>query len=72
MKKYNAVSPVGPLSFVLVGALIGSLVCVVGWMMGKVNAFACFPLYGAIGATVLGVVGLSRAENRQAVRNDSQ
>ena len=64
--------PFGPMKGALLGASIGALVCVVDWMLGRADAFASFPLYGSIGATVLGLVGLGAEENARAARGDEE
>lgn len=63
---------VGPLSFVLLGALLGSLVCWVDWTMDSTDLFSCLSLYGGVGATVMGVVGLSRAEHKRTGSKNSE
>lgn len=61
------------LAYALLGALVGALVClVVGWTLGKADVFTSFPLYGSLGATVLGLIGLAREENEWAARRDDQ
>ncbi|WP_046115539.1 hypothetical protein [Aquincola tertiaricarbonis] len=61
----------GGLAYALLGAFLGALVCLaMSWTLGKADAFASFPLYGSVGATVLGLIGLAREENERAARKD--
>lgn len=62
----------GALAHVLLGAFVGAFACLVAWLFGKDDAFVSFPLYGSIGVTVLGVIGLVREEDERMARKDDQ